>query len=63
MSQSAEEVAVVIADVIESRLPDVYTRKGAHDRDRGVLRDRSARIRVTTARPRVSGSSRFSRAR
>ena len=31
-SQSAEEVAAVIVDVIESRLPDVYTRKGAHDR-------------------------------
>lgn len=31
-SQSAEEVAVVIADVMESRLPDVYTRQGARDR-------------------------------
>jgi NADP-dependent 3-hydroxy acid dehydrogenase YdfG len=31
-SQSAEEVATVIAGVIESRLPDVYTRGGAHDR-------------------------------
>jgi NADP-dependent 3-hydroxy acid dehydrogenase YdfG len=31
-SQSAEEVAVVIASVVESRLPDVYTRKGARDR-------------------------------
>ncbi|CAN5718142.1 SDR family oxidoreductase [soil metagenome] len=30
-SQSADEVAVVMADVIESRVPDVYTRKGAHD--------------------------------
>jgi NADP-dependent 3-hydroxy acid dehydrogenase YdfG len=30
-SQSAEEVAAVIAGVIESRLPDVYTRAGAHD--------------------------------
>jgi short-subunit dehydrogenase len=30
-SQSAEEVAVVMADVIESRAPDVYTRRGAHD--------------------------------
>ena len=30
-SQSAEEVALVMADVIESRAPDVYTRKGAHD--------------------------------
>jgi NADP-dependent 3-hydroxy acid dehydrogenase YdfG len=28
-SQSAEEVAAVIADVIDSRRPDVYTRKGA----------------------------------
>jgi len=28
-SQSAEEVAQVIAGVIDSRLPDVYTRKGA----------------------------------
>ncbi len=31
-SQSAQEVAEVIAGVIESRLPDVYTRRGAHDR-------------------------------
>jgi short-subunit dehydrogenase len=31
-SQSAEEVAAVIAGVIESRRPDVYTREGAHDR-------------------------------
>ncbi|MDB4913066.1 MAG: short-chain dehydrogenase [Gemmatimonadetes bacterium] len=31
-SQSAEEVAVVIADLVESRRPDVYTRAGAHDR-------------------------------
>lgn len=30
-SQSAEEVASVIAGVIESRKPDVYTRAGAHD--------------------------------
>lgn len=30
-SQSAEEVAAVIADVIESRKADVYTREGAHD--------------------------------
>jgi short-subunit dehydrogenase len=29
-SQSVEEVAEVIADVIESRRPDVYTRPGAH---------------------------------
>lgn len=34
-SQSAEEVAMVIAGVIESRLPDVYTRAGAHDRIAG----------------------------
>ena len=34
-SQSAEEVAAVIAGVIESRLPDVYTRRGAHDRIAG----------------------------
>jgi short-subunit dehydrogenase len=34
-SQSAEEVAEVIADVIDSRRPDVYTRAGAHD---GVVR-------------------------
>jgi NADP-dependent 3-hydroxy acid dehydrogenase YdfG len=34
-SQSAEEVAEVIVDVIESRAPDVYTRKGAHDRVAG----------------------------
>ncbi len=30
-SQSAEEVAAVIAGVIASRLPDVYTRPGSHD--------------------------------
>ena len=30
-SQSAEEVAGVIADVIESGRTDVYTRAGAHD--------------------------------
>ncbi|MBL0171847.1 MAG: SDR family oxidoreductase [Gemmatimonadaceae bacterium] len=30
-SQSAEEVAAVIAQVIESRAPDVYTRAGARD--------------------------------
>ena len=34
-SQSAEEVAAVIAGVIESREPDMYTRKGAHDRIAG----------------------------
>lgn len=34
-SQSAEEVAAVIAGVIETRLPDVYTRKGARDRVAG----------------------------
>jgi len=31
-SQSAEEVAEVIAGVVESRLPDVYTRHGAQQR-------------------------------
>ncbi len=31
-SQSAEEVAAVIAGVVASRLPDVYTRKGARER-------------------------------
>ena len=31
-SQSAEEVAAVIRDVIDSRRPDVYTRAGARDR-------------------------------
>lgn len=31
-SQSAEEVAVVIVDVMVSRQSDAYTRKGAHDR-------------------------------
>ena len=31
-SQSAEEVAAVIATVIETRRADVYTRPGAHDR-------------------------------
>lgn len=37
-SQSAEEVAAVIADVIGSRRPDVYTRTGAHDRVVGYYR-------------------------
>lgn len=31
-AQSADEVAAVIAGVIDSRLPDVYTRAGSHDR-------------------------------
>jgi len=31
-SQSAEDVAAVIAGVIESRAPDVYTRPGSHER-------------------------------
>jgi NADP-dependent 3-hydroxy acid dehydrogenase YdfG len=34
-SQSAEEVAEVIAEVIELRQPDVYTRKGAQQRIAG----------------------------
>lgn len=34
-SQSAEEVAAVIAGIIESRLPDVYTRRGSRDRIAG----------------------------
>jgi NAD(P)-dependent dehydrogenase (short-subunit alcohol dehydrogenase family) len=34
-SQSAEEVATVIAGVIDSRLPDVYTRTGAAARVAG----------------------------
>ena len=34
-SQSAEEVAAVIAGVIESRLPDVYTMPGAQARIAG----------------------------
>jgi len=34
-SQSAEEVAAVIADAIESRRPDVYTRAGARERVAG----------------------------
>ncbi len=34
-SQSADEVAEVIAGVIESRAPDVYTQNGAHDRIAG----------------------------
>ena len=36
-SQSAEEVAAVIADVIASRRPDVYTRAGARDRVAGYM--------------------------
>jgi short-subunit dehydrogenase len=31
-SQSAEEVAVVIADLMDSRRPDVYTREGSRER-------------------------------
>jgi len=31
-TQSAEEVAAVIAQVIASRKPDVYTRRGAKER-------------------------------
>jgi hypothetical protein len=31
-AQTAEEVAQVIAGVIDSRAPDVYTRAGARDR-------------------------------
>jgi NADP-dependent 3-hydroxy acid dehydrogenase YdfG len=31
-SQSADEVAAIVAKVIESRQPDVYTRKGSQDR-------------------------------
>jgi short-subunit dehydrogenase len=31
-SQGAEEVAVVIADLLESRRPDLYTRPGSRDR-------------------------------
>jgi NADP-dependent 3-hydroxy acid dehydrogenase YdfG len=34
-SQSAEEVAVVISGVIDSRQPDVYTRRGARERVAG----------------------------
>jgi hypothetical protein len=33
--QSAREVAEVIADVIESRRPDVYTRAGVRERITG----------------------------
>ena len=36
-SQSAEEVAAVIADVIETPRPDVYTRAGARDRVAGYF--------------------------
>jgi NADP-dependent 3-hydroxy acid dehydrogenase YdfG len=31
-SQAPEEVALVIANLIASRVPDIYTRAGAHDR-------------------------------
>jgi NADP-dependent 3-hydroxy acid dehydrogenase YdfG len=37
-SQSAEEVAVVIADTIATRAPDVYTLPGANDRVSGYYR-------------------------
>jgi len=37
-SQSPEEVAAVIAGVIESRRPDVYTRPGTHDRIVGYFK-------------------------
>jgi NADP-dependent 3-hydroxy acid dehydrogenase YdfG len=36
-SQSAEEVAVVIAGLIQSRRPDLYTRAGARERVLGYL--------------------------
>ena len=36
-SQSADEVAVVIGDLIETRRPDVYTRPGARERVLGYL--------------------------
>ena len=36
-SQSAEDVAAVIAGVIESRRPDVYTRSGARERVAGYF--------------------------
>jgi NADP-dependent 3-hydroxy acid dehydrogenase YdfG len=36
-SQSAEEVAAVIGDVIDSRRPDVYTRTGSRERVLGYL--------------------------
>lgn len=38
-SQSAEEIAEVVAGVIESREPDVYTRTGIHDRITGYYAD------------------------
>ncbi|MEI6246599.1 MAG: SDR family oxidoreductase [Acidobacteriota bacterium] len=37
MSQSAEEVAAVIWQVVENRTPDVYTRAGAKDQVLGYL--------------------------
>lgn len=36
-SQGAEEVAAAIAAVVESREPDVYTRRGTHDRVAGYF--------------------------
>ena len=36
-SQSAEEVAAVLAEAVETRKPDLYTRKGAKDRVLGYL--------------------------
>ena len=54
-SQSAEEVAAVIAGVIASPRPDVYTRTGAHDRDRGVLRP-GGRGSVSPARGGAAGA-------
>jgi NAD(P)-dependent dehydrogenase (short-subunit alcohol dehydrogenase family) len=41
-SQSADEVAQVIAGVLESRHPDVYTRRGATDRVAGYYASLSA---------------------
>ncbi|MEO8085091.1 MAG: SDR family oxidoreductase [Ardenticatenales bacterium] len=53
-SQSAEEVAEVIAGVIESRLPDVYTRAGALARIAGYY----AGLGVDPAVEPIGGASR-----
>jgi NADP-dependent 3-hydroxy acid dehydrogenase YdfG len=44
-SQSADEVAAVIADVIDSRHPDVYTRRGIHDMVVGYYRSLSTELK------------------
>ncbi len=49
-SQSAEEVAAVIAQVIESRSPDVYTREGSRERVAQYMARVGADAEITPSR-------------